>query len=375
MSQSAVSAAIRELEEELGIRIFHRSNREHRPDGGTGGSCWRRWRRWWSAAARYRIITASGGWKIGQGWPSAPSATPFCAKAFVEFLHLLDQPRIEVSLKETDMSSVIEEVAGQQSDLGVLFVTDMTESFIRRIYGRAQSGVFRPGAHPSPCVSAAGASAGAVRGRDPRAAARLPQRGVHPAGKQPQLRRGAWLVAPARILTAWCISTTAPRPTMSSPTRTACPPAAACCPRATATSGWCPFPCASRSGDMRLGYVKLRGISLTEQGTQFVDILKKITAENPGEPLTEFAIINIVKINRRRQTAGGLFRIGQREPAAALTQKHHIAGDDGGAAEEEVGLGVRAAAGVIGEAERVQRQTVWPPQEAKGRPCAFCRAV
>ena len=30
---------------------------------------------------------------------------------------------------------------------------------------------------------------------------------------------------------------------------------------------------------MRRGYVTLRGIPLTEQGAQFVDILKKITAE------------------------------------------------------------------------------------------------
>ena len=58
---------------------------------------------------------------------------PFCAKAFVEFLHLREEPRIEVSFKEVEMASVIEQVAQQQSDLGVIFVSDMTERFIRRI--------------------------------------------------------------------------------------------------------------------------------------------------------------------------------------------------------------------------------------------------
>ena len=58
---------------------------------------------------------------------------PFCAKAFVEFLHLLNEPRLDVSLKEMEMSSVIGEVSTRQSDLGILFVSNMTEHFIRRI--------------------------------------------------------------------------------------------------------------------------------------------------------------------------------------------------------------------------------------------------
>ena len=51
----------------------------------------------------------------------------------MEFLHLREEPRIEVSFKEVEMASVIEQVAQQQSDLGVIFVSDMTERFIRRI--------------------------------------------------------------------------------------------------------------------------------------------------------------------------------------------------------------------------------------------------
>ena len=58
---------------------------------------------------------------------------PFCAKAFVEFLHLLNEPRIEVSLKEMEMSSVIDEVAQQVCDVGIIFVSDMTEHYIHRI--------------------------------------------------------------------------------------------------------------------------------------------------------------------------------------------------------------------------------------------------
>ena len=132
VSQSAVSAAIRELEEELCIRIFHRSNR--------GIALTEDGRELLAQVAplveRSRKIQNYYSERRVENRVRLAISTqryPFCAKAFVEFLHLLDEPRIEVSLKETDMSSVIEEVAGQQSDLGVLFVTDMTESFIRRI--------------------------------------------------------------------------------------------------------------------------------------------------------------------------------------------------------------------------------------------------
>ena len=69
--------------------------------------------------------------------------------------------------------------------------------------------------------------------------------------------------------------------------------------------------------------------------------------------MTDLLLFILLKYDPAGQTAGALFRIGQRELAAVLTQKHYVAGDDGGAAEEEIGLGVCAAAGVIGEAEGV----------------------
>ena len=58
---------------------------------------------------------------------------PFCAKAFVEYLHLLEEPRIQVSFKEMEMAAVIDEVARRQSALGILFLSDATEHFIARL--------------------------------------------------------------------------------------------------------------------------------------------------------------------------------------------------------------------------------------------------
>ncbi|NLU24297.1 MAG: LysR family transcriptional regulator [Clostridiales bacterium] len=133
VSQSALSSTIRELEEELGITVFHRSNR-----GIT--------------------LTEDGRELLAQITPIveqnrkllryyaqrlAPDKAklaisaqryPFCAKAFVEFLHELQNPHIEVSLKETEMGIVIEDVARQESDLGIIFLSDVTEHYIKRIF-------------------------------------------------------------------------------------------------------------------------------------------------------------------------------------------------------------------------------------------------
>ena len=132
ISQSALSTAIAEVEKELGITVFHRTNRgDSLTDDGRSliamitpiVEASRKINRYYSeqnAEDRVRLSISS-------------QRYPFCAQAFVEFLHLIEEPRVDVSLKETEMSSVISEVSTRQSDLGIMFVSNMTEHFIRRI--------------------------------------------------------------------------------------------------------------------------------------------------------------------------------------------------------------------------------------------------
>ena len=193
-------------------------------------------------------------------------------------IHLLDEPRIEVSLKETDMSSVIEEVAGQQSDLGVLFVTDMTESFIRRIldgrnlefFGlvRIRPHVFLRRGHPL-------AQCAAVTPEQLRAypsvvftqrESNLNYAEEAVVGSGADFDRVVYINDRATaynvIAHTDCVST-----------------GSGVLPEGYGDERLVSIPLCEQVGDMRLGYVKLRGIPLTEQGAQFVDILKKITAE------------------------------------------------------------------------------------------------
>ena len=277
VSQSAVSAAIRELEEELGIRIFHRSNR--------GIALTEDGRELLAQVAPLversrKLETYSSERRVENRARLAISTQryPFCAKAFVEFLHLLDEPRIEVSLKETDMSSVIEEVAGQQSDLGVLFVTDMTESFIRRIldgrnlefFGlvRIRPHVFLRRGHPL-------AQCAVVTPEQLRAypsvvftqrESNLNYAEEAVVGSGADFDRVVYINDRATaynvIAHTDCVST-----------------GSGVLPEGYGDERLVSIPLCEQVGDMRLGYVKLRGIPLTEQGAQFVDILKKITAE------------------------------------------------------------------------------------------------
>ena len=132
VSQSALSAAIAEVERELGITVFRRSNRgiDLTQEGGeliaqiaplVEGS--RQLTRYYSQRRAEDRVTLS----------VASQRYPFCAMAFVEYLHLLEEPHIQVSFKEMEMAAVIDEVARRQSALGILFLSDATEHFITRL--------------------------------------------------------------------------------------------------------------------------------------------------------------------------------------------------------------------------------------------------
>lgn len=131
VSQSALSSAMAEVEKELGITIFHRSNRGIvlTEDGqelvaqiAPIVEQSRRLSRYYGrrkTADRVRLSIAA-------------QRYPFCAKAFVEALHRLGEQPVQAALKEMDMPAVIRDVATGDSGLGVIFVSDLTERAIRR---------------------------------------------------------------------------------------------------------------------------------------------------------------------------------------------------------------------------------------------------
>lgn len=131
VSQSSLSSSIRELEEELGIKIFIRSNRGIvlTEDGQ-------------EFLTQIRPIIEQQK-KVEKFYSERDSVEcsklnisaqryPFCAKAFVKLLETEGNEKFEFSFKETDMDKVIENVSQRKSDIGIIFLSDMTEKFMNR---------------------------------------------------------------------------------------------------------------------------------------------------------------------------------------------------------------------------------------------------
>ena len=133
LSQSGISTAVRELEEELGIRFFVRSNRGVglTPEG--------------EEFLSYAVSLLEQKRRIEQLYGEGRDAVapvrfsvstqryPFTEDAFLRLLRDGADSRFRYAIKETGMDAVIEDVYDHRSDIGVIFLTDLTEKMIRRL--------------------------------------------------------------------------------------------------------------------------------------------------------------------------------------------------------------------------------------------------
>ena len=129
VSQSSLSSSIRELEEEIGIQIFIRSNR-----GITlteeGQEFLARIRPILEQQRKVERFYSDRNSEESARLSISAQRYPFCTKAFVEFLGRQEIVGYEFSFKETDMDKVIADVSGRKSDIGIIFLSDMTEKFM-----------------------------------------------------------------------------------------------------------------------------------------------------------------------------------------------------------------------------------------------------
>lgn len=151
LSQSGISTAIRDLEEELGIHFFHRSNRgvEFTPEG--------------EEFVSYAISLLEQKRRIESLYTSARFAPtpvrfavstqryPFAEDAFLRLLRAMDAPGYSLAIRETGMDAVIQDVCEHRADVGVIFLSDLTEKIIRRRMD-AQDVEFHELAAVPPCV-------------------------------------------------------------------------------------------------------------------------------------------------------------------------------------------------------------------------------
>lgn len=132
LSQSGISTAVRELEEELGIRFFLRSNK--------GVDCTPEGKEFVSYAVSLLEQKKRIERLYGEG-RSAAAPVRFAVSTqrypFTEdaFLRLLEEggSSYRFSVREDGMDAVIEDVFDRRADIGVISITDLTEKIIRRM--------------------------------------------------------------------------------------------------------------------------------------------------------------------------------------------------------------------------------------------------
>ena len=131
LTQSALSSAIGEVERELGITVFHRSNRGIRlTEEGRALVA-----QITPLVEQSRKLSRYYARRRAEGWVQLSVAAqryPFCALAFVELMRELPPGPMQLSLKELDMAAVIREVALGESEIGVIFVSELTEHAVLR---------------------------------------------------------------------------------------------------------------------------------------------------------------------------------------------------------------------------------------------------
>lgn len=151
LSQSGISTAVRELEEELGIQFFVRSNRgvEFTPEGKEFLSYAV------SLLEQKQRIERLYGEARDNAAPTRFSVStqryPFTEDAFLRMLRTVEDNSYCYAIKETGMDAVIEDVYDHRADIGVIFLTELTEKMIRRLLD-ARELDFHEVAAVSPCI-------------------------------------------------------------------------------------------------------------------------------------------------------------------------------------------------------------------------------
>ena len=133
LSQSGISIAIKELEEELGITFFIRTNRgvTFTPEG----------REFLSHAVslldskkQLEKLYGGGHGEAASTFVSISSQRyPFVEAAFMKLIHGHDHTMYRMELRETGMDGVIDDVYDRRADVGVIFLSDLTDKIILRL--------------------------------------------------------------------------------------------------------------------------------------------------------------------------------------------------------------------------------------------------
>ncbi|MBR4429359.1 MAG: LysR family transcriptional regulator, partial [Clostridia bacterium] len=133
VSQPSLTSAIKELEKELGIVIFNRTGR-----GVTltaEGADFLPYARQVYGQYLNLLEKYGKGGERKQKFGVSCQHYSFAVKAFVEMVKAYDVAKYEFAIRETKTLSVISDVAGMRSEIGILYLSDFNRKAILKLLG------------------------------------------------------------------------------------------------------------------------------------------------------------------------------------------------------------------------------------------------
>lgn len=131
LSQPSLSSAIKELETEIGILLFRRTNRgiTVTPEGSEFLGYARQ------VVEQYQLISQRFVDKtnVKKKFSVSTQHYTFAVKAFVEMVKQFGMDEYEFAIHETKTNEVIEDVKSYKSELGILYLNDFNEKVITKI--------------------------------------------------------------------------------------------------------------------------------------------------------------------------------------------------------------------------------------------------
>jgi DNA-binding transcriptional LysR family regulator len=130
VSQPSLSSSIRELEKEIGIEIFQRSNRGviPTPEGGEFLGYARQ------VYAQYELIENRYiSKKAKHKFSVSAQHYTFAVKAFVELVKRVGMDDYEFAVYETKTFEIIEDVRDYKSEIGILYLDDFNEKVLTKL--------------------------------------------------------------------------------------------------------------------------------------------------------------------------------------------------------------------------------------------------
>lgn len=132
ISQPSLSSAIKDLEEEIGIEIFTRSNKGAfiTPEGEEFVGYARQ------VVEQYKLIETKyiDKEKIKKKFGVSTQHYTFAVKAFVEMVKQFGMDEYEFAIHETKTYEVIENVKNFKSEIGILYLNDFNQKILKKLF-------------------------------------------------------------------------------------------------------------------------------------------------------------------------------------------------------------------------------------------------